>query len=329
MIKKFFWFLGPNRTRALFLLLAVTGLGNLSMNVIIDENPWARDVQTVLVFVFLIGAAIIILSALDPFERGRWIGIIAPVIGALLLATTFFPNALPIVLGAGLGWIFAGIFLFRPRTPEEYKQAVRAFRKSNYAEAVKAMDALIKADPKNPHHYRFRAEILRVWGKLPLAKRDYKKMTEIAPDMAVSWNGLAEILLQMGDYQAAREAALQAYQLAPDEWVAAYNLGIIEDRLKHAQDAIEHFRHALNQKIPDARHRLLVHFYMARNYARLGDFASAEASAKKIQNLYGGIHEWRTLMKSDQAQTLRDFIEADINTVAALADGDITVRELA
>lgn len=329
MIKKFFFFLGPNRTRALFLLLAGTGLGNLLMNVIVNDNLWARDVQTALVFVFLIGATIIILSALDPFERGRWIGIIAPVLGALLLATLFFPNALPIVLGAGLGWIFAGIFLFRPRTPDEYKQAVRALRKSEYAEAVRLMDTLIKADAKNPHHYRFRAEVLRVWGKLPLAKRDYKKMTELAPEMAVSWNGLAEILLQMGDYEAAHEAALKAYQLAPDEWVSAYNLGAIEDRLKQSGDAIEHLRHALNQKIPDARHRLLVHFYMARNYARLGDFSSAEESVKKIQNLYSGIQEWRTLMKSDQAQTLRDFIEADINLITALADGDMTVQELA
>lgn len=328
MIKRFFFFLGPNRTRALFLLLAGTGLGNLLMNVIVQDNPWARDVQTILVFVFLIGTTVIILSALDPFERGRWIGIIAPVIGALLLAASFFPNALPIVLGAGFGWIVAGIFLFRPRTPEEYKQAVRALRKSDYAEAVKYMDALIKADPKNPHHYRFRAEVLRIWGKLPLAKRDYKKMTEIAPDMAVAWNGLAEILLQMGDYQAAYQAALRAYQLAPDEWVAAYNLGAIEDRLKRPHDVLEHLRHALNQKIPDARHRLLAHFYMARAYARLDDVVSAQESVKKIQNLYGAIHEWRTLMKSEQAQTLREFIEADINTLTALANGDLTIQEL-
>lgn len=328
MIKRFFFFLGPNRTRALFLLLAGTGLGNLLMNVIIQDNPWARDVQTILVFVFLMGATVIILSALDPFERGRWIGIIAPVIGALLLAAFFFPNALPIVLGAGFGWIVAGIFLFRPRTPEEYKQAVRALRKSEYAEAVKHMDTLIKADPKNPHHYRFRAEVLRVWGKLPLAKRDYKKMTEIAPDMAVAWNGLAEILLQMGDYEAAHQAALRAYQLAPDEWVAAYNLGAIEDRLKRPHDVLEHLRHALNQKIPDARHRLLAHFYMARAYARLDDVTSAQDSVKKIQNLYGAIQEWRTLMKSDQAQTLREFIEADINTLTALADGDLTIQQL-
>jgi tetratricopeptide (TPR) repeat protein len=329
MIKRFFFFLGPNRTRALFLLLAGTGLGNLLMNVIIQDNPWARDIQTILVFVFLIGATVIILSALDPFERGRWIGIIAPVIGALLLAAFFFPNALPIVLGAGFGWIVAGIFLFRPRTPEEYKQAVRALRKNEYDEAVKHMNMLIKADPQNPHHYRFRAEVLRVWGKLPLAKRDYKKMTEIAPDMAVAWNGLAEILLQMGDYEAAHQAALRAYQLAPDEWVAAYNLGAIEDRLKRPHDVLEHLRHALNQKIPDARHRLLAHFYMARAYARLDDVPSAQEAVTKIQNLYGAIQEWRTLMKSDQAQTLREFIEADINTLTALADGDLTIQELA
>jgi tetratricopeptide (TPR) repeat protein len=329
MINRFFLFLGPNRTRALFLLLATTGLGNLVMNVIINENAWARDVQTALVFIFLIGATIIILSALDSFERGRWIGIIAPVIGALMLSAYFLPQALPIVLGGGFGWIVAGIFLFRPRTPDEYKQAVRALRKSEYAEAVKLMDSLIKTEPQNPHHYRFRAEVLRVWGKLPLAKRDYKKMTDIAPDSAVAWNGLAEIELQMGNYEPAHVAAIKAYQLAPDEWVSAYNLGMIEDRLNRPQDTVEHLRHALNIKIPDARHRLLVHLYMARAHARLKDYPSAEESVKKIQGLYSGIQEWRGLMKSDQAATLRAVIEADINTATALADGELSVQELA
>jgi predicted Zn-dependent protease len=328
MIKRFLLFLGPNRARALFFLLAATGLGNLLMNVIVNESPWARDVQTVLVFVFLIGAAIIILSAMDAFERGRWIGILAPVIGALIITVLFFPNILPITIGAGLGWIVAGAYLFRPRTPDEYKQAVRALRKSQYQDAVKHMDTLIQADPKNPFHYRFRAEILRVWGKLPLAKRDYKKMTDLAPDMAVAWNGLAEIQLQMGDYEAAHVAALKAYQLAPDEWVSAYNLGAIEDRLNRPQDTLEHLRHALNLKIPDARHRLLVHLYMARAYVRMNNIPAAEEAVKKIQGLYGGIQEWRTLMKSDQAETLRAFIEADVNTATALADGELAIQDL-
>ncbi|MDZ4671221.1 MAG: tetratricopeptide repeat protein [Phototrophicales bacterium] len=328
MLKQFMLFLGPNRARALFLLLGFTGLGNLLMNVIVNENAWARDVQTILVFVFLIGTSIIIISALDSYERGRWIGIIAPVIGALLLCVIFFPPALPIVLGGGVGWIFAGVFLFRPRTPDEYKKAVRALRKSEYSEAVKNMDMLIKTEPDNPFHYRFRAEVLRVWGKLPLAKRDYKKMTDLAPDMAVAWNGLAEIELQIGDYKAAHVAALKSYQLAPDEWVAVYNLGAIEDRLNIPQDAIEHLRHALNLKIPDARHRMLAHLYLARAHARLKDYSSAEEAVKKIQGLYSGIQEWRSLMKSDQATTLRDFIEADVNTATALADGDLSVQEL-
>lgn len=262
------------------------------------------------------------------FERGRWLGIIAPVIGALLITALFFPNILPITIGAGLGWIVAGVYLFRPRTPDEYKQAVRALRKSEYQDAIKHMDVLINSDPKNPFHYRFRAEILRVWGKLPLAKRDYKKMTDLAPDMAVAWNGLAEIQLQMGDYESAHIAALKAYQLAPDEWVSAYNLGAIEDRLNRPQDTIEHLRHALNLKIPDARHRLLVYVYMARAYVRLNEIPAAEEAVKKIQGLYSGIQEWRTLMKSDQAATLRAFIEADVNIANALADGELAIQDL-
>ena len=44
-------------------------------------------------------------------------------------------------------------------------------------------------------------------------------------------NGLAEVELQAGRFEAAQKAAHKAQELAPQEWVAAYNLGMIEDRL--------------------------------------------------------------------------------------------------
>ena len=117
----------------------------------------------------------------------------------------------------------------------EYQQAVKHLRKSEYAEAVKSMDSLIKQEPRDPNHYRFRAELLRLWGKLDRAKKDYQRMTELDPKSAVGYNGLAEVYLQAGDYDDALEAGQRAAELAPDEWVALYNLGMIEDRLGRSQ----------------------------------------------------------------------------------------------
>jgi Flp pilus assembly protein TadD len=210
----------------------------------------------------------------------------------------------------------------------QYQQAVKHLRKNEYEQAVKVMDGLIREEPKNPNHYRFRAEIARIWGKLDRAKRDYRKMTELDPQSAVAFNGLAEVYLQAGDFQNAHEAALKAYELAPDEWVASYNLGMIEDRLQDSQAAVEHLREALKAKVPDMRHRLLIYLYLVRAYARMGDFDAAKTELNALRKKQGGLREWQTILASEQAETLRRVIEEDIHTAEALIYGKVEVSAL-
>ena len=327
MFKRISLFLGPDRLRNLFLLLALTGLANLVLNVIVDESPWARDAQTVLVIGWLIGTTWIILSAMEPFERGRWLGILAPAIGAIALGL-IFPRFFGLALGASIGWILAGALIFRPRGPEEYRSAVRHLRKSEYKEAVDDMNELIKREPQIAGHYRFRAELLRLWGKVDRARRDYKKMTELEPELAVAWNGLAEVELQSGNYKAAQQAANKALERAPGEWVAAYNLGMIEDRLGESTDAINHLQMALDAKVPDARHRLLIYLYLARAHMRLGDEDAAQTALDQLRKHGGGLNEWEVILQSDQAETLRAVIAEDIETAKALVEGDATLQDL-
>lgn len=335
MIKRVTLFLGSQRLRALFLLLASTGILSLILNAAAASAPegqsaaWIPAVQTLLALAFIGGSTLIVFSALDPYERGRWIGILAPSFGLVLLGLLVLPHLSGVLLGGAVGWALAGAFIFRPRGPMQYQEAVKHFRKSQFADAVKVMDILIKTEPKQPNHYRFRAEILRVWGKLDRARRDYKKMTELDPESAVAFNGLAEVCLQDGDYDAARTAALRAYALAPDEWVAAYNLGMIEDRLHESQAAITHLNESLKARVPDARHRLLIWFYLVRAYSRLGDLANAETGLTNLKKQRDGLREWQTILSSDQAQTLRDVIEADVKAAEALIDGTLTVAALA
>ncbi|MBC7871350.1 MAG: hypothetical protein H7Y09_10975, partial [Chitinophagaceae bacterium] len=164
MIKRFLNFLGPAQAQNLFFLLAITGTISLVLNAV--EGEWVRPVQTLLFITFLTGTVFIFGSRLDPFARGRWIGALLPAFGVILLAGFFFPSRLGLAMGAAFGWIIAALFLFKPRSPMEYQNAVKHLRKNNYAEAVKSMDLLIKQEPTKANHYRFRAEILRLWGKL-------------------------------------------------------------------------------------------------------------------------------------------------------------------
>jgi tetratricopeptide (TPR) repeat protein len=329
MIKRTQLFLGPARSRAFILWLGITGLASLILNVIVNQYGWVRPVQSLIVVVFLIGTAIIFGGRLAREERGRWFAILLPAVVALLFALFIAPQYGALLIGGSLGWIVAATLLTRVRMPMQYREAVKHLRKSEYAEAVKVMDRVIKEESDEPNHYRFRAEVLRVWGKLDRAVRDYQKMTQLAPNSAVAFNGLSEVYMQMGEYNAALNAARKANEIVPDDWVTYYNLGMIEDRQQQSQDAVEHLQKALALKVPDTRHRVLIYFYLARAYARLGDMTSAHEQLKAIRKLPAGLEEWEMLLESTQSETLRAVLGDDVADAQALLDGELELADLA
>jgi tetratricopeptide (TPR) repeat protein len=324
MIEQFRLFLGPARIRALILLLGLTGLLSLILNALDAEDAaWVTSAQTLLVLIFLIGAVVIIAGRMDSAARLRWLSILAPSIGALILGVTVLPHLLLPLAGAAVGWVIAGVFLFRPRVPREFQQAIRLTQKGDYEAAVAAMNSLIKNDPENEGYYRFRAEIFRLSGKLDRARKDYERMIQIVPDSAIAYNGLAEVQLQSGRYAEAREAGLRAYELAPDEWVAAYNLGMIEDRLGEPDQAAKHLEAALEHRVPDARHRLLIHLYLARAYSRLGDQEAAGRQIELLRRQRAGLDEWQKLLKHEQAVSLRAVLAEDVQLAQAIIAGKV------
>jgi tetratricopeptide (TPR) repeat protein len=329
MIIRLQLFLGPARFRAFILLLGITGMVSLILNVIVDQYIWVRPVQSLLVLIFLVGAIVLFAGRMTSEDRRRWLVIMSPAVGAVLLGLVFLPDLQLPLFGAALGWIIAGVLLFRRRVPMQYQKAIKYLRKNEYAEAVKVMDELIKNEAGDENHYRFRAELLRLWGKLGRARRDYQKMIELVPDSAVAYNGLAEVCLQAGDYEAALAAGQKAYDLAPDEWVASYNLGMIEDRLGKSEDVIEHLTRALELNVPDARHRLLIHLYLTRAFSRLGQMDAAAGEVEAIQGEKDGLEEWHLILESAQAATLRAVIANDVQAAQALINETLHVADLA
>ena len=238
MIKRLRIFLGPRRFRALIALLAATGFASLALNVLGRGSELATALQTLLLVVFLLGASYLFLSRLPAAERLRWLAIIVPSVLAIVIGSLILPHLTGLFVGAGLGWIVAGIFIFGDaRGPQNYRAAVKAMRKGDYAAAIASMTAEVQNDPKQPEHYRFRAELHRLAGDLSSARADYQRMVDLDGRSAVAYNGLAEVELQARRFEAARLAALEAHELAPDEWVAAYNLGMIEERLRQDEMA--------------------------------------------------------------------------------------------
>jgi len=286
MLKRMQIFFGPRNFRAFVALLAITGLASVALNVVADASDLAPALQTLLLLVFIVGAAGLVLARLPAEERKRWLAVILPSILVMIAGSLAAPHAAGVFLGAGMGWMVAGIFIFRNiGGPRRYKAAVKAMRKGDYPTAVAEMTAQIKEEPERAEHFRFRAELHRLAGDLKAARRDYTRMAELDADSAVAWNGLAEVELQAGRFEAARQAGQTAGQLAPEEWVAAYNLGMIEDRLANYEAVARHLTRALELKIPDSRHRLLAHLYLYRAYQGLGmrDAASQARTALKSE----------------------------------------------
>ena len=312
MVRRFKIFLGPRRFRAFGSLLAVTGMSSLLLSILVDA-AWAMSVQTMLLVIFVVGAANLILGRLPREERWRWLAIIVPAFLAIVIASILLPHLTGLFLGAGIGWIVAGIFVFNNMgSPQPYRRAIKAMRKGDHATAIAEMTAQINLEPDRADHYRFRAELHRLAGNLHMARRDYQTMIDLDPGSAIAYNGLAEVELQARSYLAALAAAERAHELAPDEWVAAYNLGMIEDRLSDSHAAVPHLNAALQAKIPDSRHRLLVRLYLFRAFSRLGNDAEAEAQLRELRREKAGLEEWQTIMGADEAAALRDVLHDDI-----------------
>lgn len=324
MLTRFRIFLGPERFNLLLGLFIGTGLFSIVLLAVPAE--WSVTLQTLSLLVFFIGAAIIIGGRLDAEQRRTWLAVLVPGFGLVLLGN-FFASLRALFWGGAFGWVLVGLMIFgRTRAPQQYRTAIKAMRKNDYKSAVDAMTDLIKTEPDVPNHYRFRATLFRLWDKPDRARRDYNKMLEISDDVAgqvEAYHGLSELETQLGRYEQALAAAQQALELAPGQWVAAYNVGMIGDRLGQTQPVIDHLEQALALKVPDARHRLLIHLYLARAYMRLGQTDAANASIAKLKRESAGLREWQAIMKSEQAATVRAALQADVQSAQAIVQGDL------
>jgi hypothetical protein len=327
-IRRTISWLGPERAQAFFLLLAITGLLSLILNAIGQRADWVRPVQSVLLIIFLVGAAVIILSRFPPEDRKTLRIALTPSILAISLGL-FFPAYMPFFGVAGMGWLAIAFLILRGRVRQEYQAAIKHLRHNEYDEGIKIMSDLIKKEPENADHRRFRAELFRLSGKIKRARGDYEKVIELTPDSGVGYNGLAEVYLQDGEFDTALSYARQALDHEPEHWVAPYNLGMIEDRLKMAPEVVGHLQQALKVGIPDSRHRLLTHLWLARSYYRQGQKEQAGDEIQQMKREKAGLQEWQTIFESEASTVLRGVLQDDVNVARKLVAGESEADVLA
>lgn len=329
MLKPIETLLGKVRLRVLLALFVTTGL--LSTVLLFVDAEWSATAQTLSFVVFALGATGIVFSALDGEQRMRWLALLAPAIGLVIIGALFFPQYMAFVIGGAVGWILAGALIFgKSKAPIEYRTAVKALRRGDYDAAIKTMDGLIKIEPHEANHYRFRAELLRLAGRLPRARQDYDKMIKVAKDdttRAVGYNGLSEVDLQARVYTNALENAQKAYALSAN-WVTAYNMGMIQDRLGDSEEVIKSLQQALADHVPDARHRLMIQLYLVRAFCRLGRMDDAQKALKTLKAHKNSLKDWEKVLSDDKATVLRDVLSEDVTLLKQLISGERTLEQL-
>jgi len=321
MFGRFVAWLGVGRARFIFGLLALTGLLSLMLNAVQPPEPWIPTVQTSLAALFLVGAAVAVITRFDGQERRQILILIAPALGALLLGL-FVPQWFTALAVVAVGWIAVALIAGRAGVRREYQRAIKHMRKGEYEPAIAIISELIKAEPDQADHRRFRADLYRLAGNLRKARADYEKVVALMPNSGVGYNGLAEIYLQEGNYERAFEYGLKAHALEPNHWVAAYNLGMIADRMGKWTEAIDYLKRALAAKIPDSRHRLLSYLWLMRAYLFTDEAQGAREALAALQSERRGLREWQIIFSSEQAAMLRRVLGDDVALAEQLAGSD-------
>lgn len=321
MFGRFIAWLGVGRARFIFGLLAITGLLSLMLNAIEPPEAWIPTAQTALAALFLVGAAAAVITRFDGLERRQILILIAPALGALILGL-FVPQWFAALAVIAVGWIAVALIAGRAGVRREYQRAIKHMRKGQYEPAIAILSDLIKAEPQQAEHRRFRADLYRLAGNLRKAKADYEKVAALMPQSGVGYNGLAEVYLQEGNYERAFEYGLKAHALEPNHWVTAYNLGMIADRMGKWTEAIAYLKRALAAKMPDSRHRLLSYLWLLRAYSFTGEEAGAREALAALRSEKRGLREWQIIFESEQAAILRRVLGEDVALAQELAECD-------
>ncbi len=260
-------------------------------------------------------------------RRRRLLVLGVPVLILLALAG-LVPGWRLFFLGGALGWLLAAELIWRGGVGIRYQKAVRHLRAGELDRALTVMDGLIQAEPEDADRLRFRAELRRLAGHVDAARSDYERLVRLAPDSPDGHIGLAEIWTELGEYERAQECARLAAERDPSGWRAAYTQALIADRLEDAPGAIAHSRSALDARIPDRRFRLLTNLWLARGYARLGQWDETHAAVSQLRADSRASAEWEAILASEWVKPIRALLGEDVQLARALAEGTASSEAL-
>ena len=234
--------------------------------------------------------------------------------------SVLWPDAAFFFSGGAAGWLMAAALIVRKRQRVGYQRAIRALRSGDYNGAIALMSELVAAEPDAAEHYNFRATIHRMRGHLREAVADYRRALELAPQSPQTYAGLAEVYLQMRDYDAAREQSEHALQLAPRDGSAHFLLGQIAHRQGEWDEAVTALERALKLRITQPTSRLLARLWLALDTLRLGREDEAAQHLAALRKEERGLDLWERIFAAEQGSVLRDMLGDDVRLARRLIE---------
>lgn len=327
MLRDVLHWLGPHRTRVVAALLIGTGALMIGLQVAYAGADWLAQAQIGLIWLFVAGLMGVVSTQLAARVRQRFWTAVGPGL-ALLALGIVVPGYAVFLAGGGFGWLIIAPLALRSHVRMEYQQAIRHMRYGELDEALALMDGLVEAEPDDPEHFQFRADLHRLAGHPDRAQSDYEQAIRLDPNAAAGYIGLAEVRAQAGAFEAARGPAQQALERDPSSWLPAYNLGMIEDRLDEPQAAVEYLQNAIKAGLPHRRYHLMARLWLARSYVRLGQPDEAGRQIEAMRGAREALGDWEIVFESEQAALLRALMEPDVRLAARLVRGEAGLEAL-
>jgi Flp pilus assembly protein TadD len=163
-------------------------------------------------------------------------------------------------------------------------KAERARAENDFRGAAATLEEFISIEPENAYVHFQLGYAYTALERPEDAAREYRRATEIDPEMAEAHLNLGLVLLDR-DPEAAVPAFVRAAELLPGRARPHFLLGLALERSEQPVEAVEAYRRAVALDADDFE----FHFALARTLLALGRFAEAEADFRKSLEIRPGI----------------------------------------
>ncbi len=221
----------------------------------------------------------------------------------------------PILLGFGL----TGLLLVLHRAvsiPISYRFAARRYQAGDLEGALALVEKTIETRPNFWESYQLKALIFLAQGDFPRAERAAKEALAANAQSDAAANTLGQIYLAQAQFEAAKQAYIQAVTQNPDHALHWYHLGLCQYRLGDWAEAVDSLVGATKRAPHILEYELWQHYYLWRCLKELGREGQAAEVHAKMQKFAEGLPLLQEQLAQQPETPHLPLVRADLSDLA-------------